>query len=331
MQTINAYLLDLTTRRAFDLFFLAFLLGAVSIWFNFLLPWLPAIWVLVYGLVLFYAGKFLLVSHSEVTKNSPYFLGFLLTLTSLFAAFYRLTPSDVELAWSYLIRQLGSALLTTLVGLPFRQFLFAYAPAQQEQDEFFRTLEEELRRSASQFRKSQTELVQLVQEFVATRESLFSEEEKASKRYVDNLTRAITIFDQAYDGFPKQISSALSGFAKSITSMKKKMEEVGRSAQAMDGNAFVDIIQQLDGFRTTTAQVSKELENFRGSVLSLRGAAQQVPVQMEALVSEAAKRSREVGTELRNTVEAIRRDLQAVDSVLNDFIRATKEHISGLQ
>src|SRR5271169_1636680 len=54
-----------------------------------------------------------------------------------------------------IFRQLGTALVATIVGLPFRQALFAYAPGQQDQDTFYRNLEEELRRSASEFRKSQ--------------------------------------------------------------------------------------------------------------------------------------------------------------------------------
>ena len=325
---MKAYLLDLTTGRAFHLFFLALSLGALCTWFDAFLPWLPAIFVLAYGGVLLYAEKALLVSHSETTKNSPYFLGFLLTLIALFAVFYTRPPERADLAWGFLVRQLGSALLTTIVGLAVRQSLFAYAPAQQEEDKFFRTIEEELRRSASQFRKTQDDFVQLLQEFIATREVLFSEEEKASRRYVENLTRAITVFDQVYDGYPKQISSTLSKFAKRVDVLAKKIEEMAEATGRIDSTAFTEISQRLEGFQKATSQVSNELDNLRHNVVSLRDVADQFPGRIEQFASDAANRSRVIGTQLGEVIDSIHRDLQAIDSILSDFVRVIQKHIS---
>ncbi len=84
------------------------------------------------------------VSHSDLTNNSPYFLGFVLFLFSLFVTFTRYALHPEAMQMGFVIRELGASLLTTVVGLPFRQWLFAYDPAQLEQDAYYRTLEEEL-------------------------------------------------------------------------------------------------------------------------------------------------------------------------------------------
>src|SRR5271157_1291349 len=70
---IGHYLLKLTSRKANQLFLIAALIGSVSIWFDIGVPWLPAVIVVIYGMLLFCAAKFYLVTHSDTTNNSPYF------------------------------------------------------------------------------------------------------------------------------------------------------------------------------------------------------------------------------------------------------------------
>src|SRR5690242_770686 len=105
--SLKEYLLNLTSRRAFHLFLLALVVGAISIWSDLLLPWIPAFVVLAYGLTLFYAAKVLFVSHSEMTNNSPYFLGFLFFLFSIYRSFSGFDAS--QLMTSKVISQLGAA------------------------------------------------------------------------------------------------------------------------------------------------------------------------------------------------------------------------------
>ena len=162
------------------MFIIALALGTAAIAFDFHLPWTPAAIVAGYGTCLLFATLKGHSSLSDITTNSPYFLGFILFLVSLFITFTRagMTPQHID--FSYVVRQLGVALLTTIVGLPFRQCLLAYNPLQQEQDEFYRTLEEELRRSAASFKRAQVELVGLVTEFITSRKTIFNDEITAS-------------------------------------------------------------------------------------------------------------------------------------------------------
>ncbi len=157
---IRAYFLNLTSRRAVLLFLMALGAGAILIVANVCLPWSPPLIVVIYGSVLLVTAKFYRVPHSDMTNNSPYFLAFLFFLLSLATAFWNLRLASADLQLGDIVHQLGGALIATIVGIPFRQLLFAYSPEQADQDLYFRALEEELRRSATEFKRSQAPTLQ---------------------------------------------------------------------------------------------------------------------------------------------------------------------------
>jgi hypothetical protein len=329
--TVKNYLLNLTTRRAADLFFAALVLGIIFILSGFGLPWTPGIVVAAYGSVLLYAEKVCLVSNTEMTNNSPYFLGFLFFLVALASTFnsFSVQASDSQL--QYIIRQLGSALFPTIVGLPFRQVLFAYSTSQADQDLFFRTLEDELRRSATEFRRSQAELVQLVQEFVEMRRGLFSEEEKASRRYVQNLEKAIALFDTSLSDYPIVISSTLSSCAQSLQGLKEKLRELSQAAEHTDPRQLSDIVAQFDSVKTSAGGLAGELSNLKSTVEHLRALAEGVPATInERLVSAGVDLDR-VRSDLRGKIGSIQSDLTAIDKVLTDFVVVAQGRIEAIR
>jgi hypothetical protein len=203
--------------------------------------------------------------------------------------------------------------VTTIIGLPFRQLLFAYAPGQIDQDNFFRILEDELRRSATQFSKSQAEFVILIQDFIATREILFTQEETASKKYIANLEKASKVFDEALDGIPSQISSALTSCATNVNELKIKLHDLAKASQAVDGDSFALTIKQVDAVKSLATEMSTTLTSVITSITSIGGAAKDADLG------------------LRTIVEGMQRDLKGVDAVLSEFIEVTRERISRLQ
>jgi hypothetical protein len=284
-----------------------------------------------------------------MTNNSPYFLGFLLFLVSLFTTFSRLSMDAADLQVGFIIRQLGAALLTTIVGLPFRQLLFAYSPAQADQDLFFRTLEEELRRSATEFKRSQAELVTLVQEFIEVRKTLFGDEEKASRRYVRNLEKAAALFEQDLTNYPTVISSAISACAESVSALMEKLRELAQATANADGKQISAMIAQFDAIKTGATTLSQELGNLRLSVEQLRSSSATLPAvvkqHLEAAKSDfdaaraavkmqlgMAKSDFEVvRTELSSKVGTIQNDIEAIDRLLTDFVAVIRERIEAFR
>src|SRR5258706_281978 len=96
---LEVFLINLDSRRAVKLFIIFLAVGILLIAADIALPWSPALLVIAYGVILLYCAKVYLVPHSEMTNNSPYFLGFLFFLISLFRAFWSISSlaDDVQL------------------------------------------------------------------------------------------------------------------------------------------------------------------------------------------------------------------------------------------
>jgi hypothetical protein len=266
-----------------------------------------------------------------MTNNSPYFLGFLFFLVSLLMTFRGYSMQSASLQVDYIIHQLGSALSSTIVGLTFRQLLFAYSPAQADQDFFFRTLEEELRRSATEFKRSQAELVQLVQEFVQVRKTLFSEEEKAARKYVGNLERAIALFDENLSNYPAVISSALSNCTQSLHVLKEKLRELTQAAERTDPRQLSDMVAQFDNVKTYAGGLAAELSGLKGAVEQMRVLAKDIPVSVKEELLSAKTDLDGVRAELKTKIIGIQSDITAIDKVLSDFVTVMQERIEAMR
>lgn len=325
------YLLRLTSRKAFNLFLAAFVLGAASIYFDIGIPWVPAVVVVCYGLLLFYSAKFFLVTHSDLTNNSPYFLGFLFFLMSVFSTFHGIAGSGDNVDSARVLRQLGAALLTTIVGLPFRQLLFAYAPGQQDQDVFFRNLEEELRRSATEFRKSQSELVDLLRLFIETRKTLFAEEEAASKKYLNGLATAASTFVEFNGTYPGLIVSALRESSKAVASMRESLESLNLHVNKIDPQFLQELVTYFGHVKSSVKALEETAQSTSVALGGLGTAATAFPDKIAVVTSGMKANTDDFANELRNRLASLGEDLKAIDEVLDDFVRVTSRRVSGVQ
>lgn len=325
------FLRDLTTRRAAYLFVAALVLGSLAIVLGFGLPLIPAIIVAAYGSVLLYVEKAYLVSHAEMTNNSPYFLGFVFFLVALATTFLGYSTQIADVQPQYFIKQLGAALFPTIIGFPFRQLLFAYSPAQADHDLFFRTLEDELRQSATEFRRSQAELVQLVKEFVELRRGLFSEEEKAARKYVKNLEKAIGLFDASLSDYPAIISSTLSNCAQSLHGLKEKLRELAQAAEHTRPEQLTDIVVQFETVKTSAGVLAGELVSLKSIVEQLQNLAAAAPATIKEQLVAVRTDLDELRGDLRNKTASIQSDLTAIDKVLTDFVTVTQRRIEAIR
>ncbi len=328
---LRKYLVNLTSRRAVILFIASMALGALLIWGDVGLPWTPAIVVGAYGALLLYCEVSLLVPHSEMTSNSPYFLGFLFFLISLLRTFWTVSSLSDDLQLGQIVHQLGGALLATVVGLPFRQLLFAYSPSQAEQDIFFRTLEEELRRSATEFKRSQAELVEMIQQFVQARREMFSDEEKASRRYVRSLEKALGMFDEGTANYPATISAALASCSASLQILQEKSSELAQAAQTISPDKLQDLVSQFASVRDSSAQLTLGLSALQSGLLRLEQMAAGLGPSVGAHLRNAQLEFDEVRGQLRQRVNDIRTDISEIDQVLTHFVALTQERVGALR
>jgi hypothetical protein len=259
-----------------------------------------------------------------MTNNSPYFLGFLFFLISLLRTFWSVSSLSDDLQLGQIVHQLGGALLATVAGLPFRQLLFAYSPSQAEQDIFFRTLEEELRRSATEFKRSQVELIQLIQEFVEARKGIFADEEKASRKYIRSLEKAVGLFEESAANYPAVISAALSSCAQSLSVLQQKSVELSQAAQTISLDNVRDLVTHFSAVRDSSADLARGLGGLQIAVTQLERLAVNLP---EGILRGAQVEFDEVRRQMRQKVDDIQSDISAIDKVLTDFVSLTQERI----
>jgi hypothetical protein len=344
---LREFLLNLTARRAFGIFIVCFLAGVVAIFANFWLPWAPCVVVVAYGMTLLYAAAKLNVPLSEPTNNSPYFLGFVFFLASLLRAFYT-ASFEQEGQLTLVIHQLGVALLTTIVALPLRQALFAFSPAQADEDLFYRNLEEELRRSASEFRRAQVEMVQIIQEMVELRRNFFAEEQQAVQQYVKSLSEATSVLDGSINSYPNAISATLESCTARFRELEGRIREFAVAAASVDGTALNSSLASFSLVGPAARELDASISALQGSLTTARRAADQMPGNFERL-TEAAGRGLEaplsalqaslsgasraaglVPETLQSQINDLGRRLVDIPNAAHEQIKILKEDISNL-
>ncbi len=293
------------------------------------LPWLPALMVACFGSCLVYAEIVGHVAHSDLTKNSPYFLGFTLFLFSLFVTFTRYEHQTDQLQMAFVIRQLGASLLTTVVGLPFRQWLFAYDPSQRDQEDFYHVLEEELRRSAGEFKKAQVELVGLVEQFVETRKTLFADEQNASDQYVSNLKRVVSLFDKTFSEYPHLISSALDSSTKAVENLQARLEAMAVAVASLDSSQLQQVEAELQKLKEQMVGLSDGVGSLTQSVGNLTSRSNDFPIAMGQMFNSASTIAAEGLSELHTQLRVLIKEVGDVDRLISDFVRLQTLKVVG--
>lgn len=266
-----------------------------------------------------------------------------------------------------MIHQLGVALLTTVVALPIRQALFAFSPSQSDEDLFYRNLEEELRRSASEFRRAQVEMVQIIQEMVELRRTFFIEESQAVKRYVKSLSNATAILDGSINSYPNSISATLESCTQGFGELQGQIRNLAAAASSLDSSklnasitAFSSIgsaARELEasiaalkesltssrqaaemlpaGFDRLAGSAGRELEasvaSIQDSIASVRKAADLVPANLHGQLSDLSHRLNEIPVAAHEKIKILKDDIDSIDHILDTFIVLLQKKVEAIK
>jgi hypothetical protein len=237
-------------------------------------PFSPAIPVLAYGILLAASQEYYFVQLAPAIKDSPYFLGFILTLLEILYVVFAGFPSDNSAAFLY--REIGAAIITTAAGLFMRQFLLAGDQSEEPQDRVFRALADEVKKDTVEFHDTQKLFVKLIKEFVQAREEMFSEEEKAFAEYLRSLREAAS----KLGNLPKRVEgtmAALEAGGARVAEISSALEDNLREAAeayrrdaAEVGGAFMaakgELNQQADSLANIAADAARSMSHFAGAV-----------------------------------------------------------------
>lgn len=241
LSSVDAYFRDFRPTRALHLFLLFGIIGTLVL----VGQWHSAVSapmsVVGYSLLLYIAQNQYRIELTDTVKDSPYFLGFALTLVALWFVFDQ-APKGGTVTLNGLSGSIGAALGTTIAGLLARQTLHSRGVLEEERGAILRNLRNELTQHTETFADSQSRLVSLIQEFVSTREELFSEEERAAQEYVDQIKRSGHLLDEVDETyrsklreFRERVSDQLEALEATLEASRNRTEEMEKNVEAALG------------------------------------------------------------------------------------------------
>ncbi len=250
------------------------------------MPWLPTVIVGLYGAYVLLAVK-AARSTSAVTVDSPYLLGFLLTEVSLYAVFMNLGENWGKEGFDirFLIGGVGTAVLTTVVGLVFRQAGASYLVDESSDD--FQGVLKEIKDNAVVFGLAQRNFVQMLNEHTVRHSELLSQERRAVEQYTTSLTDSRDRLTKSLTGHATLISTSFEEIGKALvtfrTSVENEAGHLGRAGDALESlatqriraleevlGAGVETLAQLrkhheEIAKTLRAAVSEQLDSVKNA------------------------------------------------------------------
>ena len=228
----------------------------------------PPVLVFIYGIILFWAQNKYRVALSSESKDSPYFLGFLFTLTCLLSMFLRIdliktTPPNI---FAVLIPQIGTALSTTIVGLIMRHIIISYDPAYSENEKLWRMATEELKENVNTYRVAQEKLIELIDDFCKTRKKLLEDEQEASKTHVSLLSESTAAISKIGKQYPPKVEKII----KSFDNIQEKINEFfGERLQNEIEKLFSNSTLRMEELNKKFCEIAKQ--SFEKMETSLKG------------------------------------------------------------
>ena len=330
---VGRYLSDLGPTRAFYLFVVAAVLGATSLWLDLVLPWVPIALVFLYGLILLRAQTRHLTQLSAFTKDSPYFLGFVLTLIALVWIFRDLSRPDTgdEQFVSSLFDGSAAALGTTVAGLVLRQWLHACDRLEDDRDEIFQTMACELRDHATHFAGSQRRLVALISEFTDSRETMLNQEERIFAEYIKRLRDAAFSLSRFETEYADRSNDAFKAITLSSERAAQTVEDSARQLEA----SRITLSQLMDTYERAVQVSSKEHETLivqtRAKLVESSERVNDVTGQLVANIADALTRLREIPDHHREAVESISNASRQLTTPLNGIHKELETLRTGIE
>lgn len=187
-------------NRAFFAFTAALGVSAFALFAAVGQPFAPSIPILLYTTYLWLNRDAIEGTGGEVLRDSPYFLGFLLTMFALLLVFRNASAGALSMAKSPVLftQEVGAAILTTVVGLFCRQALQTLIPSAQvdERDERLERVAAALASHAVQLERARQEFIGMMAAETERRQAVLAEEQRRFftefRRDADATIRAAT-------------------------------------------------------------------------------------------------------------------------------------------
>lgn len=314
----------LSPSRALGIF-VASLVVSIALLFATDVVWLSLLPVFFYGSLLWFRQR--RDSAREFTstvKDSPYFLGFILTLLGLFKVFVAVgaqrRDATGQIDINQLVGQAGGAILATVVGLFFRQVLWSHDKFENRRETIFQELTGSLRDQAVEYRAQQSNLVSLLTEFIESRRRLLAEDETVQSRYLRHLEQTSKILEDFTTEYPAKVSAVLDGLTKAGGTITQASDDFASSMRTASSELSETFSIQAAQFVATVSAATGPI-NQAG-----RGLAQSV-VEFDSILGDGGKKIADSLDRFATTVGETPQSLKATAASLESL----RENAKGLE
>ena len=205
--------------------------------------WIPSICVLLYGLILllFQVRNEKILLDQE--KDSPYFMGFMLTLIALLYVFISNSNNTDNNSFHQLFESIGIAISTTIVGLFCRYLIVITDKNEKREKTLLKLLAEEQEKTLVSYLNANERLHKMISSFTENHQKIIEEEFVYHNKYIENINKFNTGLDSSYDllmkSFKEKVETinkhssdfgnALSGFYAVLKSNSERIIEMQTS------------------------------------------------------------------------------------------------------
>jgi len=211
--------------------------------------------VVFYTFILLITQNYYQLSLSQNAQDSPYILGFLFTLISIYYSFSSLSVLNTEESSKVvklIFSNFGVALFTTIAGLIGRHVLKSYDPDLKRKKDRLEDMMETLQDGADKFIQSHENFLSLIDRFNNTYSDILDEEESVSIKHIEKLSEVIEKLNSLEVRFPQGIDDLLT----QIDTLSNEMRKISSKTLPDTKNDITDIISNL------TNEINKQLSSI---------------------------------------------------------------------
>ena len=324
----GSQLAQLSTAGAFWLFAIALVVGALAVGVEEGVAWQSPLAIVWYSGVLLVAQRRYRVPLNGGVQDSPYFLGFILTLFGLVKIFTTIAATNVGgLDIGVVVGQAGAALVATAVGLMARQALTSFDPGEEARDQMFRTTTSGIREQAAELHALQSEFIAAARSHARLRTAHFDREKRVAAEYLQTLESATVALKVSAEGYPAKVGQVLASLASHIEELEKaggKAEQLFEDLRTSAAKVFEHEVSSFTRALTTTADKLKEARQSSVSeadlvTAALSGAVTGLKVRAAEL-DEAAARYPATAQGLIGALTGVGNSLETVTGKLNELV-----------
>lgn len=250
------------TQSATLLFLFSFIIGALCIYFTLMELVFPLVIVFFYSVVLYIIDRSKYLSLSSFEKNTPYYLGFLFTLFSLFSLSIKSGFSFASTA--SLLTTMSIALSTTMLGLIMRQILLSMSILPSEDYlVLLKQLQDHTKNLQEAFVPVKSHVTKALNEFETIKKAVLERENKAVSQSAEKLRQDI------FAGLEGTFSEKIKGVLDSVSDFYIEDHDT-TIGQILPDSYKGEISERLDNFyREVMDSLNKNTEIFLDSLSQL--------------------------------------------------------------